>query len=165
MTLYLMRHGIAEDALLLQSDADRKLTEKGTLRTAMVAKAMKAFAPSIDRIISSPYIRAMETAEIIARILGLEPNILSDRRLTPGGSYQGFSELLKENDDAENILITGHEPSMGDFISGICADGKLMIDVKKASITAIEIYRLRPHAVGVLHWSLPPRIIEAMMTL
>ncbi len=160
-----MRHGIAEDAALLESDADRKLTDKGTLRTAMVAKAMKAFGPPIDRIISSPYIRAVETAEIVARILGFESEIQTDRRLTPAGNYEGISDLLQENDDAENILVTGHEPSMGDFISGLCADGNLMVEVKKASITAIELYRLRPRAVGVLHWSIPPRIIEAMLTL
>lgn len=165
MLLYLMRHGIAEDRPLLESDADRKLTEKGTLRTAMVAKAMKQIGPALDRIISSPYVRAVETAEVMARILGYENDILTDQRLTPGGNYRGLSDLLAENDDAERILITGHEPSMSDFISGLCADGNLTIDVKKASITAVEIFRLRPRASGVLHWSIPPRIVEAMMTM
>lgn len=160
MLLYLMRHGIAEDPSILGSDADRQLTQRGTLRTAMVAKGLEKIGVEFDRIISSPYVRARQTAEIVGRITRFEDEIMLDARLVPHGRFSDVSDLILENDDAGSLLFVGHEPSMSGIISGLCAGGNLMIEVKKASVTAIEIMRLRPTAEGSLLWSLPPKVFE-----
>jgi len=162
MFLYLMRHGIAEERSLTGSDADRELTQHGTLRTAMVAKGFHKLDLEINRIISSPYIRARQTAEIVGRIIGHKDEVQLDARLVPHGAFEEVSDLIGENDDANSILLVGHEPSIGLVISGICARGALTLDVRKASITAIQIDRFRPAASGALLWSIPPRIMEKL---
>lgn len=162
MILYLMRHGIAEDWSPTGSDADRALTQQGTLRTALVAKALERLEVRFDRVVSSPYVRAMQTAEIVARTTEYTGDVLQDMRLAPHGTFPDFSALIAEHAGAEHVLITGHEPSMGRFISGLSADGNLMIEVKKASVTAIQILRLRPQAGGTLLWSIPPRLVEGI---
>ncbi|MDB5034644.1 MAG: putative phosphohistidine phosphatase, SixA [Chlorobi bacterium] len=161
MLIYLMRHGIAEETSS-QGDAGRELTQQGTLRTAMVAKGLHKAGLTFDRIISSPYLRARQTAEIVSRITGHDQEILFDQRLLPQGRYPDVSDLIKENNDIGSLLLTGHEPSMGGFISGICAGGQLSVDVKKASVTAIELYRFSPSVTGSLLWMLPPGILEGI---
>jgi phosphohistidine phosphatase len=162
MLLYLMRHGIAEDRSLTGGDAGRQLTQRGTLRTAVVAKGLDKLEVRFDRIISSPYVRARQTAEIIARIIRYEGEIMEDRRLVPEARFEEVSDLIRENHDAEALLFTGHEPSMSGIISGLCAGGQLMIEVKKTSVTAIEIERLRPQVAGTLLWALPPKVFEGI---
>lgn len=162
MILYLVRHGIAEDRSLTGSDADRELTQRGTLRTAMVAKGLRKLDLKIGRIISSPYVRARQTAEIIGRVIGYQEEILFDHRLVPHAQVEEVGDLIRENDDASSLMLTGHEPSMGLVISAICAHGALAMEVKKASVTAIEIMRLRPTVMGSLMWSLPPKVIEEL---
>lgn len=162
MILYLIRHGIAEDRSITGNDADRELTQNGTLRTAMVAKGLGKLDLEIDRIISSPYVRARQTAEIISRIIGYKEDIQFDQRLVPHARFQEVSDLIRENDDAASLLLTGHEPCIGEVVSGICAQGSLTIEVKKASVTAIAIDRLRPNVAGTLLWSLPPKVVEGL---
>jgi phosphohistidine phosphatase len=162
MLLYLMRHGIAEDRSITGGDAGRELTQRGTLRTAMVAKGLDKLGIHFDRIICSPYVRARQTAEIVARITRCESDIVHDERLVPQAQLEDVSDLIRENDDVDTLLLTGHEPSMSTFISGLCADGHLVIEVKKASVTAIDIQRFRPLAAGTLLWALPPKVFEGI---
>ncbi len=162
MVLYLIRHGIAEESSLTGSDADRQLTQRGTLRTAMVAKGLRKLDITFDRIISSPYVRARQTAEILGRINNYKEDILFDKRLLPHGQFEEVSDLIAENSDAGSLLLVGHEPSMGLIISGLCAHGHLLLEVKKAATTAVQINRFRPHAAGNLMWSLPPKVLEGL---
>ncbi|MBC8144475.1 MAG: phosphohistidine phosphatase SixA [bacterium] len=162
MMLYLMRHGIAEDVAPSGGDSERRLTQQGTLRTAMVAKSLKRFGLEFNRIVSSPYVRAHQTAEIVARITDHDQKIILDSRLTPFASFDDVCDLIAENADVETLLLTGHEPSMSAFISGLAADGRLAVDVKKASVTAIELYHTRKPARGSLQWSVTPKLLERL---
>jgi phosphohistidine phosphatase len=162
MLLYLVRHGIAEDTPPSGGDPERRLTQEGTLRTAMVAKGLKRTGATFDRIITSPYVRARQTAEIIARVTEYEDDIDHDVRLTPFGRPEQAADLVREHRDAASLLLTGHEPSMGEFISAFCAGGNLQIEVKKASVTVIRIDRLAASISGTLLWSLPPGILEKL---
>jgi phosphohistidine phosphatase len=162
MILYLVRHGIAEDTSASGRDADRRLTQKGTLRTAMVAKAVHRLGVSFDRIVSSPYRRAWQTAEIFARITGHDHDIVSDERLVPFVRFEDVCDLVLEHSDVGTMLFAGHQPSMGEIISGLVADSRLEIDVKKASVTCVDIHRMRPRPAGTLLWSVPPRVFEPL---
>ncbi len=163
MKLYMMRHGIAEEWPRMGGDAERQLTDKGRDRTSMVARALKKMDITLDAIVSSPYVRAVQTAEIVADVIGFPDDILHDGRLTPAGRYEGISDVIEELSTRESILVAGHEPSMSAMISGICAQGGLLIEVKKASVTAIEVMRIRPSAIGALLWTLPPRLVEQLL--
>jgi phosphohistidine phosphatase len=162
MLLYLMRHGIAEDRSITGGDAERELTQRGTLRAAMVAKGLDKLGVQFDRIISSPYVRARQTAEIVARITRHEQELVLDKRLVPMAHFADVCDLIREHDDTGTLLLTGHEPSMSAIISGLCAEGQLMIEVKKASVTAVQIDRLRPRVTGTLVWALPPKVFEGV---
>src|SRR5687767_14166284 len=97
MLLYLVRHGIAEDSPPSGGDAERRLTQEGTLRTAMVAKGVKKTGARCDRIITSPYVRARQTAEIFARVTEFAGEIEQDSRLIPFARYEDAAELVREN--------------------------------------------------------------------
>lgn len=162
MLLYCIRHGIAENVAESGRDADRQLTPEGAERTGMVATAMSRIGVYFDRIISSPYLRAMQTAEILARAVNHPQDIFSDTRLVPSAHSHDAAGIILEHRDAESILFVGHEPSMGYIISGLCAMGHLQMEVKKASVTALQITRLHPQPAGCLLWTLPPKIILAL---
>ena len=157
-----MRHGIAEDSSATGRDADRALTREGTLRTAMVARGMARVCGSFDRIVASTYTRAIQTAEIVARASTYQGTLETDARLVPFARFEDAAALIAENSDVEHLLLVGHEPSMSAFIGGLAAHGGLAIQVKKASITAIELSRLRPSPAGTLLWSVTPAVVEQL---
>lgn len=159
----MMRHGIAENWPPHGGDSDRQLTPRGRDRTAMVAHALRSLDLGIDTIVSSPFTRATQTADIAADILGFDGDILIDERLTPAGQFEGASDIIGELAGRDAMLFTGHEPAMGRMISGICAQGSLLIDVKKASVTAIQIMRIHPTAMGALLWALTPGMVEKIL--
>lgn len=162
MTLYLMRHGIAEDSAPSGGDPERRLTERGTLRTATVAKGLKRLGLEFDRIITSPFVRARQTAEIVARVTGYEGELLLDPRLVPFGTLEAFADLLAEHSDSRHLMLTGHEPNIGTVISGLVAESSLDIDVRKGSVTAIEVRRTRRPAAGTLLWTITPTLFERL---
>jgi len=162
MILYLMRHGIAEDFKLGSPDSERALTQRGTLRTAMVARALERLDLHFDTIITSPYRRARQTAEIVARTTGFEGALVEDNRLTPSVRPSETVEIITEIRDAEHVLFTGHEPNMSETISRLVADGALSIDLRKASVTAVQLDRITADPRGTLLWYLTPGVIEAI---
>ena len=93
---------------------------------------------AVDRIVSSPYVRARQTAEIVARVTGYDGEIHEDRRLIPYASFDDVSDLIAEHADAGHVLFTGHEPNLGIVLSGLVAEGRLDIEVKKASVHAVS---------------------------
>lgn len=163
MIVYLIRHGTAEDTVLPQGDTERKLTQQGTLRTALVAKGLSKIGLSFDRIISSHYTRARETAAIVARITEYDGEIMIDNRLSPFATFEETDQLIKENADVEHLLLAGHQPCIGVFVGEVCAANGLEIEITKASVTAVEIDRFRPRCRGRLLWSLPPKLTERLL--
>ena len=163
MIVYLLRHGTAEDLKHPGADAERRLTEKGTLRTALVAKSLMKLGVTFDRIIASPYDRARQTAEITARITEHREEIRFDTRLAPNARFADTDELLKENADVEHLLLVGHQPNLGIVAEALCSGGRLALEIRKCSVTAIELIRFRPQSQGKLLWHLPPKLLERLL--
>ena len=105
--LVLLRHGIAVKRVEGRDAADRPLTKRGRRRTQAVIEALVAGGMKLDRLVTSPYDRALETAQIALQA-GLAPVLDSDDRLCPGGPA---SELLL--DHSGSIALVGHEPDLG----------------------------------------------------
>lgn len=162
MILYLVRHGIAEDIAPQGGDPERRLTQQGTLRTAMVAKGLKRLGVEFGCVVSSPYARARQTAEIIARVVNYSGEIHLDKRLVPMTRFDDACDLIREFGEYDSLLLAGHQPSMGEIIGGIVAGGALIMEVKKASVTAIQVERMRPAVRGTLLWTLPPKVFEGL---
>ncbi|AII48323.1 phosphohistidine phosphatase [Synechococcus sp. KORDI-52] len=130
--LLLLRHGIAEPRLAGRDHPDRPLTAAGRQRTQLVMAALVRRGVRLDRLLSSPYRRALQTAEL-ALEAGLASELAVDERLEPGGALE---TLLTAADG--RLGLVGHEPDLGDLACGLlgCAPGALVL--KKAGVIQLR---------------------------
>ena len=130
--LVLLRHGIAEPRLAGRDHPDRPLTLAGRQRTRLVMAALVQRGLRLDRLLSSPYRRALQTAEL-ALEAGLAPGLTVDERLKPGGPLQ---TLLPAFDG--RLGLVGHEPDLGHLACGLvgCPLGGLLL--KKAGVIQLR---------------------------
>ena len=130
--LVLLRHGIAEPRQAGRDHPDRPLTLAGRQRTRLVMAALVQRGLWLDRLLCSPYRRALQTAELAVEA-GLAPGLAVDERLEPGGALE---TLLTPFDGC--IGLVGHEPDLGDLACGLlgCAPGALVL--KKAGVIQLR---------------------------
>ena len=154
MTIYFLRHADAED--FAESDFDRKLTVKGLDQANRVGKFCLIHHIKPAAILTSPLVRARETAEIVGRKLGVEP-IIQDW-IACGMSPSTLFEKLNARGKPESVMIVGHEPDMGDAIASFLGlEDTSPLNIRKATLTGIEAFSLGPGA-GVLDFCLPARL-------
>jgi phosphohistidine phosphatase len=157
MLCYFLRHGPAEDAETWQgSDSSRPLTNAGTKRIALEAKAMAALELKLDAVITSPLVRARQTAEIVAKELDLDDALVEDDRIGPGFSPERLAGVLDDHRDADAIMVVGHEPSMSQTIGRIV--GGAHIEFKKGGLACVELNSGSPLR-GALAWLATPKVL------
>lgn len=111
MQLYLVRHGIAENVSASGSDADRTLTDEGRDKMARAVRGLVEIGVTLDRIVTSPLLRAKETAEILAEGLGgVEIDVASE--LAAGASPQKVLAVAAHT-EADGLALVGHQPDLG----------------------------------------------------
>ena len=166
MNLFLLRHGIAVEhgTAGYERDADRPLTPKGESRVGRIADAMEAMGLTFDLILSSPYVRARQTAEIVAEVLGLKKKLEFSESLTPDGDDQALVALLnKIAPQPKSVLLVSHEPFLSGLVSKLTTgDGRIAIDFKKGGLCKLEVEVLRPGRCATLAWLLTPRQMGLM---
>jgi phosphohistidine phosphatase len=158
MNLYLLRHGIAVEPFSPRypRDFDRVLTPKGKRKMRVIAKAMKKMELSFDLVLSSPSLRARETAEIVAAALKHKVELLD--ALAPDGSSKKLLSFLERVKPApENVLLVGHEPSMSQLISLLVSgDAGIAVVMKKGGLCRLSVGSLRHGRCAALEWLLTP---------
>jgi phosphohistidine phosphatase len=166
MNLYLLRHGIAVDPSVagFAKDAERPLTPKGKRRLRQIAGAMGVLKISFDVILSSPYVRAKQTAEIVAKSLKRLKQLKISDELTPGGNPKLLIQQLNElRPRPKNILLVGHEPYLSKLIALLTTGNTNMeIDLKKGSLCKLEAETLRYGRCAMLVYLLAPRHLVLM---
>jgi phosphohistidine phosphatase len=166
MNVYLLRHGIAVDPSEpgIGGDAGRPLTPKGKRRLRQSARAMAALRISFDVILSSPYVRARQTAEIVAKTLKCRKQLKYSDELTPGGDPKALIQQVTEwRPRPKNILLVGHEPYLSKLIAVLTAGNTSMeIDLKKGSLCKLEAEPLRYGKCATLICLLAPRHLALM---
>jgi phosphohistidine phosphatase len=166
MNLFILRHGIAVErgAPGYDKDADRPLTPKGERRLGRITDAIEALKLKFDLILSSPYTRARQTAEIVAEALDLKKLLEFSDHLTPNGSAKALiAELNKLNPAPESALLVGHEPYLSELISTLTSgETRVAIDFKKGGLCKLEIDSLRYGRCATLAWLLTPRQMGLM---
>jgi phosphohistidine phosphatase len=167
MNIYILRHGIAvvRDDLDYKRDAERPLTPKGKRQLRQVAAAMKKMGLRFDLILSSPYLRAKQTAEIVARSLELQKKLAFSAELTPGGNPQALIQQLNTAHPKSNaVLLVGHEPYLSRLI-GLLTAGETnpAIDLKKGGLGKLEIEKLSHARCATLAWLLTPKHMKLMI--
>jgi len=168
MNLFILRHGIAveRDPVSFPDDSRRPLTLKGEDRLRLICEAMQALELSFDRILSSPYRRASQTAEIVATALGLKKALEYCDELMPEGDAKALIRRLNRLEDSpENLLLVGHEPDLSRLISQLISpEPGAAIDLRKGGLAKLEIEtQLRPGSCAKLVWLLTPKQMALMV--
>jgi phosphohistidine phosphatase len=160
MELYLLRHAIAEDRSASGRDADRKLTAEGLDKLRRVARFAFAAGVRPSLVLSSPYVRAFETATAAARVLDYKGDILKTDRLTPDASPSDVWTEVRGHRGEESILLVGHEPLFSALASWLLGSARLMIDFRKAALVRIDFDTLGAEPRGVLQWMITPKLAQ-----
>ncbi|MGA8576531.1 MAG: histidine phosphatase family protein [Candidatus Cybelea sp.] len=160
MKVYFLRHGIAVDPEAWSgNDFDRPLTREGCDRMEREAKAIEELSLDLDCIVTSPLLRAKQTAAIVAARLGMRSVIVEDPRLAGGFSFERLGAILAAHPGTTALMFVGHEPSMSGTIGR--AIGDATIELKKAALAGIEI--AGPSAPrGMLLFLIPPKVLAAL---
>jgi phosphohistidine phosphatase len=166
MNLYLLRHGIAADpgTAGITRDRDRPLTLEGRDKMRRSAAAMRALKLEFDLIISSPFVRARQTAEIVAAAFGAEDRLEFETELGCGGDARLVIQGLAARQPAPGaILLVGHEPDLSRMISVLLSgDPGLAVTMKKGSLCKLVAAPLRPGRCATLEWLLTPKQMLCM---
>lgn len=161
MELILVRHGIAADiGGEIRSDRERPLTAEGRDETELVARGLKRAGVKIDQLVSSPLVRARQTAEIFAEVYKMDKPDICDA-LACGIDMQALFKFLKTLKKAESIALFGHEPDMGELAQTLLG-AEFAIPFKKAGVCRIDVFDLPPTTGGILKWFLPPKLVRHM---
>jgi phosphohistidine phosphatase len=162
MELYIVRHGIAVDREdpNCPADPERFLTDEGIEKTQQVAKGVAEVATIPDLLLTSPYLRAVQTAEIFAAHLEYpKQNIRKSDLLLPGEEpLQLFRELAR-NKDLSTVFVFGHAPHLDDVIATALGSKHHISSLKKAGVALVELKRLVPPS-GELVWLATPKLLR-----
>lgn len=146
MRVYLMRHGIAisRDDPNAPPEADRNLTPAGIEKTRAASRGLRTLGIEPDAVFTSPYLRAVETAEIACESLGFPANkIRHTDALTPDAKP---AALFKELEDTkfEEVLCCGHAPNLDHVIAFAVRAPSAFTELKKAGVACLEVDSLSP---------------------
>lgn len=165
MNLYILRHGIAVEhgAAGYEDDDQRPLTGKGERKIWVITEAMKALEISFDSILSSPLVRARQTAEIVAEALKAKKRMELTDTLSPQESAKPLIEYLDEQGSVDDVLLVGHEPFLSRLISLlISGDSESSILLKKGGFCKLSTQELRHGQCATLEWLLTPKQMGLM---
>lgn len=158
--LYLIRHGVAaERGPAWPDDAKRPLTEEGIGRMKKAAKGLKRLDVRLDVVVSSPLVRARQTAEVVAGVFDEMPPLVFTTALAPGGRYSDLLADLQTQVRRTRIALVGHEPDLGRLAARL-AGSRRAFEFKKGAVCRIDVDALPPARSGTLRWFLPPSILR-----
>ena len=159
MELVLVRHEAAEDADGHITDAERRLTKEGREDAKKSAKGLRHLLYDYDKIcvLSSPLVRAVQTAEDIAKAL----KVREVQKVT--GIASGLLELLQEElvelDEETCVIVVGHEPDMSNWCQRIC---NVKLNSRKGAAACIKLQSIDPAIMGKLSWFAEPDVLKAL---
>lgn len=162
MELYILRHGIAVERGTpgYKKDSDRPLTPEGEDKMHQIADAMRGMDLKFDLILSSPFVRAEQTANIVAG--ELDEEVTFTEYLEPDGNAL---ELVGEINDEkpQRVLLVGHEPDLSRLIS-VLVTGKSEagIELKKGGLCKLTTEKLAFGQCATLNWLLTPKQLREL---
>ncbi|MBD2251093.1 phosphohistidine phosphatase SixA [Nostoc parmelioides] len=163
MELYLIRHGIAEEQKTGIKDEERELTKEGKQKTEKVAHRLLELGRQFDLIVTSPLMRARQTAEIFLAC-GLSCQLEASNHLAPNGNiFNWLDYWLKPKNFPENaqIAIVGHEPCLSNWAEILLwGEAKDSLVLKKAGMIGLKLPEIgSPVGRSQMFWLTPPRYL------
>jgi len=153
MLLHLIRHAHAGDPEAWDGpDAARPLSEKGRSQAERLGRYLADIGFRTEAILTSPKLRALQTAEIVAAHLGVD--VVEDHRLAGALDLDTVAAILKDADDTERPVLVGHDPDFSELVS-ILSDSA-NTPMRKGALARIEIEGPLEPGAGTLRWMIPP---------
>jgi phosphohistidine phosphatase len=160
--LYLIRHGLAEErGEAWPDDAKRPLTEQGMSRLRRSARALARLGTVVDVVLTSPLVRARQTAEIMAAGFSPHPAVINVDALAPGGAPPALAAELEKHGRRHRVLIVGHEPALGELAAWLTG-ARNPLEFKKGGICRIDVNGATLRGGGALRWMMTPKILRAL---
>jgi len=153
-----VRHGIAENQVAGKRDADRWLTEEGRriLRRVLARAKHAKVTPSL--VLTSPLVRAAETARLAAGALEVPGTVAEAGALVPMSAPPAIWRLLRDQAAEDAIPLVGHEPLLNDLASFLLGSSRIILAMEKDALLCLEMESPGPPPRGTLQWLLTPCI-------
>ncbi len=165
MTLYILRHGTAENAPPAGGDdGARRLTARGREKVREAAAAMRALGLKFGAILTSPLPRAAETAELVVAAYPVAPACEVLNALAPGTSPAETIAALRSYERHDHLMIVGHEPGLSGIASLLLTGSanSVAFDLKKAGMIALELSDGIERGGAQLRWMLTSRQLRRL---
>ncbi len=165
MELYLLRHSFSEERSATGRDADRTLTAEGIANLQRVLELARNAGVRPSLILSSPYARAKQTAEIAARTFEYDGNVLHVPAFAPDSSPFRAWEEIRVHDGEASLLVAAHEPLLSSTVAWFAGSTREMIRFVPAAMVRIDFAELSPHPNGVMRWMISPELVGRIANL
>lgn len=161
MKVYLVRHAIAHDRDRVRwpDDAQRPLTPGGKRKFRKAARGLVKLLPGSMPILTSPFVRARQTAAILSAVAG--GKIVECRELAHGGTPRAVFELLKLRAE-KCVVLVGHEPGLGRLLAAMLGAGTARLGFRKGGAACVEFPGPVAPGAAILAWFLPPKTLRAL---
>ena len=157
MLLDLVRHADAGDPMAWDGpDAARPISEKGKKQARRLGEQLRSIGYRTEVVITSPKLRASQTAEIVAE--RIESTVNEDDRLAGPLDLETVDAILHDAGDLERAMLVGHDPDFSELLSVLC--GAAGVTMRKGALARVEIDRPLRAGGGTLRWLLPPDALK-----
>jgi len=164
VTLYVVRHGIAEETGPGGDDRLRALTPAGRAKMRAGAAGLRRLGVTLDVLLTSPLVRAVETAAIVAEAYGGSPAPVELAALAAGVAPAETVRALRPYARSRDIALVGHEPGLSRMVALLTtgsADG-LAVELKKGGVAAVDVDGIPAPGRGTLRWLVTPRQLRRL---
>ena len=162
MNIYIVRHAIAVERGTegYDDDSQRPLTDTGRKKMKKIAKGLERLGIKLDVILTSPYVRARDTAKILADRFDMMDKIYFTDNLIPPGNFESLIFEIHEKYDVGSIALVGHEPMLSSLVSWLTTgDTDSRITMKKGGVAFLISDSLYQDGRATLEWLLTPSLM------
>ena len=160
--LYLIRHGVAEErGERWPDDSKRPLSDDGMVRFRKAARGFAQLGTTLDVVLTSPLVRARQTAEIVAQAFAARPPVVLSDALAPGGTYESLLADIAKQARQDRLALVGHEPGIGQLAARL-SGSRRPLEFKKGAICCIDFENFPPVFPGAVRWFVTPRILRCI---
>lgn len=159
--LYLVRHAVAaERGSEWADDTRRPLTDKGIARFRQAVRGLAAIRLDLDTVVTSPLVRAVQTARLLASGLSSHPPVVEVADLAPGHPSATLLTALRKI-PGTRLGLVGHEPDLG-LLAAYLIGSRRPIPFRKGGVARIDVSSLTQAGSGTLRWLLTPRLLRQL---
>lgn len=162
MKLYIVRHAIAAQRGTpgYDDDSQRPLTDPGRSKMKKIVKGLRRLEFELNAILSSPYVRAHDTAKILASEFKLDDQLSLSENLAPPGNFEALIDEIHGQYDVASLALVGHEPMLSSFISWLTTGNPdARITLKKGGVGFLSADNLYEDHHATLEWLLTPALM------